>query len=116
MALPTTIARHRNAGPKAISDLANVSRDELGHLEHADLTLAVEYRSERFIGIDHGSLFLVLTTILLDVVPKLLGELGTWEWSRTNNGREFVVWLHRPHKGGIGLALGRSLFGFRHTR
>jgi hypothetical protein len=23
--------------------------------------------------------------------------------------------LHRPHEGRIGLALGRSLFGFRHT-
>ena len=78
MALPTTIARHRNAGPKAISDLANVSRDELGHLEHADLTLAVEYRSERFIGINHGSLFSVLKAVPLNVVPKLFGELGTW--------------------------------------
>jgi hypothetical protein len=92
-----------------------MSGNEFSHLEHADLALAVEDRPERFIRVDHGSLFLILTTILLDVVPKLLGKLGTWEWSRTNNGREFVVWLHRPHEGWIGLALGRSLFGFRHT-
>ncbi len=92
-----------------------MSGDELRHLEHADLALAIEHRPERFVRVDHGSLFLILTTILLDVVPKLFGELGTWEWSRTNNGGEFVVWLHRPHEGGIGLAFGRSLFGFRHT-
>ena len=92
-----------------------MSGDELRHLEHAHLALAVEYRSKRVVGIDLSSLFLVLKTVLLDVVPKLLGELGTWERSRTNNGSEFVVWLHRPHEGGIELAFGRSLFGFRHT-
>ena len=92
-----------------------MSGDELRHLEHADLALAIEHRPERFVRVDHGSLFLILTTILLDVVPKLFGELGTWEWSRTNNGGEFVVWLHRPHEGWIRLAFGRSLFGFRHT-
>jgi hypothetical protein len=54
-----------------------MSRDELGHLEHADLTLPVEYRFERFISIDHGSLFLVLKAVPLNVVPKLFGELGT---------------------------------------
>ena len=92
-----------------------MSRDELCHLEHGYLALAVEDRPEGFIRVYHGSLFLVLTTILLDVVPQLFGEFGTWKRSRTNNGSEFVVRLHRPHEGRIGLALGRSLFGFRHT-
>ena len=91
-----------------------MSGDEFRHLEHGYLALAVEYRPEGFVRVDHGSLFLILTTILLDVVPKLLGELGTWQWFRTNNGGEFVVRLHRSHEGGIRLAFG-SLFGFRHT-
>jgi len=54
-----------------------VTRDELRHLEHADLTLAVEYGPHRIVGVDLGSLRFVLKTVLLDVVPKLLGKLGT---------------------------------------
>ena len=54
-----------------------MGRDELGHLEHADLALAVEDRLERIVRINHGPFFLILTTVLLDVVPKLLGKLGT---------------------------------------
>jgi len=54
-----------------------VSRDEFRHLEHADLALAVENWLERIVRIDHGALFLVLATTLLDVVPQLFGELGT---------------------------------------
>jgi len=53
-------------------------RDELGHLEHAHLTLAVKYRPEVIIRVDHGSFLFVLTTVLLDVVPKLFRKLGTW--------------------------------------
>jgi hypothetical protein len=93
-----------------------MARDELCHLEHANLALAVEYRAERVVRVDHGSLFLILTTVFLDVIPKLLGELRTWDWFRTYNGREFLVGLHRPHEGGIRLAFGRSFCGFRHTR
>ena len=53
-------------------------RDELGHLEHAHLALAVKYRSEVVVRVDHGSFLFVLTTVLLDVVPKLFRKLGTW--------------------------------------
>ena len=90
-----------------------MSGDEFGHLEHAHLALAVEYRPERFIRINHGSLFLVLTTVLLDVFPKLLGELGTRDGFGTDHRGEFVIGLDRPHEGGVRLAFGRSL-GFRH--
>ena len=51
-----------------------------------------------------GSLFLVLKTVLLDVVPELFGELGTGKRLRTDNGGKFVVGLHRSHEGGIRLA------------
>ena len=56
-------------------------RDELGHLEHAHLALAVKYRPEIVVCVDLRSDFFVLQTILLDVVPKLLSELGTRNWS-----------------------------------
>jgi hypothetical protein len=92
-----------------------MSRDELRHLEHAHLALAVEYRSKRVVGIDLSSLFLVLKTVLLDVVPKLFGELGTWQRLGSDDRRKFIVGLDRSHEGGIWLAFGRSLFGFRHT-
>ena len=90
-----------------------MSRDEFGHLEHAHLALAVKYRPEIVVGVDLRSLFLVLKTVLLDVVPELFGELGTWDRFGTNDGGEFVVGLHRSHEGGVRLAFG-SLFGFRH--
>jgi hypothetical protein len=111
------VARRGNAGLKsesAIYDLGNVTRDELGHLEHAHLALAVKYGPERVVGIDLRPDFFILKTVLLDVVPKLFGELGTWNRFRTNNGGEFVVGLHWSHEGGIRLAFGRSLFGCRH--
>jgi hypothetical protein len=103
-----------NAGLKSeIRDLADMSGDEFGHLEHTDLALAVKYRPESVVRIDHGSLFLVLTTVLLDVVPKFLGEFRTRERFRTDDCSKFIIGLDRPHEGGVRLALGRSL-SFRH--
>ena len=81
-----------------------MARDELRHLEHADLTLAVEYRAERIVGIDLGSLFLVLKAVLFDVVPKLFRELGAWQRRRTDDGRELIIGLHWSHEGGIRFA------------
>jgi len=52
-------------------------RDELSHLEHAHLALAVKYRPEVVIRVDHRSFLFVLTTVPLDVVPKLFRKLGT---------------------------------------
>jgi hypothetical protein len=92
-----------------------MSGDEFRHLEHAHLALSVEYWPKRVVGIDLGSLFLVLKAVLLDVVPKLFGELGTWQRPRADDRRKFIVGLDRSHEGGIWLAFGRSLFGFRHT-
>jgi hypothetical protein len=90
-----------------------MSRDKLRHLEHADLALAVKYRLEIVIRVDLRSLFLVLKPVLLDVVPKLLGQLRAREWLGADNRRELFIRLHRPHEGGVRLTLGRSL-GFRH--
>ena len=93
----------RGAGT-AIRGLGDVARDEFRHLEHAHLALAVKNRPERIVGVDLSSLCLVLQTILLDVVPKLLGELGTRQRLRTNDSGELVVGLNGSHEGGIGLA------------
>ena len=80
-----------------------MSGDEFRHLEHADLALAVKYGPEVVIRVDLRSLFLVLKTVLLDVVPELFGELGTRQRLRTNNGCELVVGLNRSHEGGVRL-------------
>jgi hypothetical protein len=92
-----------------------MSGDELGHLEHADLALAVKYRPERIVRINHRSLFLILATVLLDVVPEFFGELGTRQWFGTDDGGKFLVGLDRPHEGGVRFTFG-SFFGcgFRH--
>src|SRR5207237_4209139 len=79
-------------------DLFDVSGDELGHLEHADLALTVEHGPERIVGIDHRPLFLILATVLLDVVPELLGEFGAWDRFRADDRGEFIIGLHRPHE------------------
>ena len=92
--------------------LTNVSGDELRHLEHANLALSVEHGTKRVVGIDLRSLFLILKTVLFDVVPKLFRELGAGQWRRTNDSSELVVRLHGPHEGGIQFAFG-SLFSFR---
>ena len=81
--------------------LTNVSGDELRHLEHANLALSVEHGTERVVGIDLRSLFLILKTVLFDVVPKLFRELGAGQWRRANDSSELVVRLHGPHEGGI---------------
>jgi len=65
--------------------LLDVPRDELGHLEHADLALAIEHWLERIVRINHGPFFLILATVLLDVVPELLGKLGTGERAGAND-------------------------------
>src|SRR5262245_24137280 len=56
-------------------DLAQMFRDEFGHLEHAHLTLAVKYRLERVVGVDHDFFLFVLQTTPLDVCPKLFCKL-----------------------------------------
>ena len=51
--------------------------NELGHFKHTDLALAIENRSQRIVSVDLSSLCFVLKAVLLDIVPKLLGQFGT---------------------------------------
>ena len=90
--------------------------DELGHLEHAHLTLAVENGTKRVIGINLGSFLFILTTVFLNVVPQFFRELGTRERFRANDGREFIIRLDGAHECGVRLAFGLFSFGFRHDR
>jgi hypothetical protein len=92
-----------------------MSGDELGHLEHADLALAIKDWPESVVRVDHGSLFLVLAAVLLDVFPEFLGQLRSRERLGTHDNGKFVVGLDRSHEGGVRFAFGRSL-GFRHKR
>ena len=91
-------------------------RDELSHLEHAHLALAVKYRPEVVVRVDHRSFLFILTTVPLDVVPKLFRKLGTRKRRRPDDCRKFLIRLDRSHEGGIRFAFGRFLFGFRHGR
>jgi hypothetical protein len=83
-------------------DLGNVARDELGHLEHADLGLAAEDGLEGGIGVDHLPVLLVLETVLLDVVPELLGELRAGQRLGADDGGEGASGV----TGAMNLALG----------
>ena len=48
-----------------------VSGNQLGHLEHADLLLAFEHRCQRLVSIDLGPHLFILQPILADVGPEL---------------------------------------------
>src|ERR1700736_1607600 len=54
------LSRCGRGGQTTIYGLTNVARDELRHLEHADLALAVEYGPHRVVGVDLSSLGFVL--------------------------------------------------------
>jgi len=96
--------------------LFDMSRDKLGHLEHAHLTFAVENGAKRIVGINLGSFLFILTTVFLDVVPQFFREFGTRERFRPNDGREFFIRLDGAHECGVRLAFGLFGFGFRHDR
>jgi hypothetical protein len=89
--------------------LFEMSRDQFRHLEHAHLTFAVENFPQRFVGIDHGSLFLILATVLLNVGPQLFGYLRARKRFGTDNCGKLCVGLDWPHKRGVRLSF-RSCF------
>jgi hypothetical protein len=59
--------------------------DQLGHLKHADLFLAVEDGLQIIGGIDEGPLFGILQPVLADVNPKLFRQLGSRKGFVTNH-------------------------------
>jgi hypothetical protein len=86
-----------------------MSGNQFCHLEHANLTFAVENFPQGFVGIYHGSLFLILTTVLPNVGPQLFGYLRARKRFGTDNCGKLGIGLHWPHKSGTRLTF-RSCF------
>src|SRR6478736_3886097 len=104
------------AAVKDRRSLGNVTRDELRHLEHADLGLTTKDGLEGVIGIDLRADLLVLQTILLDVGPELLGELRAGQRGRAYDGSKFGVGCDGFHERGVRFTSGffsHSDCGFR---
>ena len=59
--------------------LLHVLRDELGHLKHRNLLLAVEDHFQRVVRVDHRALLGVLQFVLFDVFPQFLCERAACE-------------------------------------
>src|SRR5207245_8073913 len=95
--------QHRRKASRQ-GDLFEVLRDQLGHLEQADLLLAPEDLLERLVGVDHPAVLAVLQLVLLDVVPELLGDLRPWQRFRPDDLGEHRVGRHRLHERGARLA------------
>jgi hypothetical protein len=91
-----------------------VTGDQFGHLEHADLGLAIEDDLQCIICIDHGLFSLVLETILFDVFPKLLRELATGKRGGSHDSRKSFVRLDRFRQSWIELAC-FGWFGSSHS-
>jgi hypothetical protein len=70
----------------------HMPRDQLGHLKHADLLLAVEHGLQVLIGVDERFLLRILQAVLADVSPKLFRQLGPWKRFVADNFGE----LSRP--------------------
>src|SRR5688500_16212513 len=85
--------------------LLHVLADELRHLEHRDLALAIEYRAKLVVRVDHAALLRILKSVPLDVLPQLLRDFGAWNRRAADDGRKGGVELHRPHERRVGFAL-----------
>ena len=62
--------------------------DEARHLEHRDLALSTENRTEILVGVDHAAVLAVLETSPLDVMPELLRDFGARERARADDVTE----------------------------
>ena len=91
--------------------LFQMSRNQFRHLKHANLALAVENLPQGFVSIYHGSLFLILTIVLLNVGPQFFGYLGARKSFGTDNCGKLCIGLHWSHESGVWLTF-RS--GFWH--
>src|ERR1039458_9765917 len=72
--------------------------DQLRHLKHADLLLAVEHGFQRLVSIDEGLLFCILQPTLADISPKLFRQLRPWKRFVANNFGERLVRRDRFHE------------------
>ena len=75
---------------------------ELGHLEHADLLLAVEDRLQIVVGIDERLLLGILQPVLFDVGPKFFRQLSPGKGLVADHFSQGLVRRDRLHEGRIG--------------
>src|SRR5262245_47601843 len=95
-----------NRWPSAMSGvLLDVLADEFRHLEHVDRLLAAEDRFQRVVRVDHPLVLLVLQTILLDVGPQFLGDLGPRNRLGPHDLGQRCVRLDRLHERCVRLPL-----------
>src|SRR5260370_9145429 len=72
---------------------------KLSHVEHRDDLLAVEYR---FVCADVALFLGILELVFADVLPKLFGQFGPWEWVFADHYGQCGIGLHGFAKGVFG--------------
>ena len=83
-----------------ISDKVPVHK--LSHLKHRDNLLAIEYRQQLFVCADVALILGILELVFANVLPKLLGQFGPWEWVFSDHCGKRGVGLHGFAKGVFG--------------
>ena len=78
----------------AMGKLAQVTRDELGHLEHRNLALAAKERAELIVGHDIALVLRVLEVVRLNVLPQFLNDLPSRHRPRARHCLKFGRELH----------------------
>ena len=85
-----------------ISDKVPVHKPS--HLEHRDNLLAIEYRQQLFVCADVALILGILELVFANVLPKLFGQFGPWEWVFSDHCGKRGVGLHGFAKGVLGAA------------
>ena len=61
-----------------VAELLHMVIYDLSQLEHRDLSFATKNLFQFSIGINHSPVLLILEIILLDILPYLLHNFGSW--------------------------------------
>ena len=72
--------------------------DELRHLEHTDGRFSVKNLLQIFVGVDISLVRGVLETVLFNILPQLLYDLGAGHGPLADDGGQVRTDLHRLHE------------------
>src|SRR5271157_6269017 len=100
------------AGAVGTALLLHMPGDQFGHLEHADLLLAIEDGLQGLVAIDESLLLLVLQPVLANISPKFFGQFRARDRTVANNPGQLFVRLNRLHKSGAGFPFCFRCFRF----
>jgi len=78
--------------------LGEMLRNELGHFEHVDRLLAIEYFLEFIVGVDIALILRILKVVLLDVCPECFYYFRARHRTAANNCLKVAREVHRLHK------------------